>query len=104
MSKKAFSKVLLAIPLATTVFMAGLATNDAQASESSQAPSKVMQFSVPDDGFNAETLIDQLKPLGFNKVYAVKEKGGFFHLMAKTHAGDIKRMWIGKSDGRAAIF
>lgn len=78
--------------------------NHASARTTSQAPSLVTSIGIPHQGFNADNLIDQLRPLGFNRVYAVKEKNGFFHLMATNHAGEIKRLWIAKSDGKTAIF
>ncbi|MBL6932503.1 MAG: hypothetical protein ISR45_06095 [Rhodospirillales bacterium] len=103
MNKKTSTRTVIASALAAAFFVTASA-NDAAASASTQSPSQVTHILVPEIGINAENLNEQLKPLGFSKVYALKEKNGFFHLMAEDHHGDLKRLWVGKSDGKTAIF
>jgi hypothetical protein len=104
MNKKTTTRTLLTAALGAAAIFVSVSANDASARASTKTPSIVTNIGVPAQGFSADNLIDQLKPLGFSKVYAVKEKDGFFHLMAENHYGEIKRLWVGKADGKTAVF
>jgi len=99
MNKKTTTRTLLTAALGAAAIFVSVSANDASARASTKTPSIVTNIGVPAQGFSADNLIDQLKPLGFSKVY-----DGFFHLMAENHYGEIKRLWVGKADGKTAVF
>jgi hypothetical protein len=74
--------------------MVAVSSGDAVARSSSQAPSKVTLIYIPYQGFNAENLIEHLKPPGLTKIYKINEKEGFLHVMAQDQFGNMKRAWV----------